>query len=87
MRSFLPTLLREDDVSVLTETVRLLRAALGLDVQISDKWREVLPEDTVERLIHIIQVNLLRVIVLFLLIVVCVWIVEYWENSKHIATS
>ncbi|XP_063680984.1 protein saal1-like [Bolinopsis microptera] len=58
LRTFVPTLLREDDVSVLTETVRLLRAALALETDISDRWRRVLPDDTVERLIHIIQSTL-----------------------------
>ncbi|KAL5263524.1 hypothetical protein ACHWQZ_G008776 [Mnemiopsis leidyi] len=58
LRTFVPTLLREDDVSVLTETVRLLRAALGLEIEIADRWRQVLPDDTVERLIHIIQSTL-----------------------------
>ena len=68
LRTFVPTLLREDDVSVLTETVRLLRAALGLEIEISDRWRKVLPDDTVERLIHIIQVFILYIFLVFTLV-------------------
>ena len=60
LRTYIPTLMREDDVSVLTETVRLLRAALAQqsdgESDIADAWRKVLPDDIVERLIHIIQV-------------------------------
>ena len=45
-------------MSVLTETVRLLRAALAQEPGVSDVWCKVLPDDIVERLIHIIQVFL-----------------------------
>lgn len=48
-------------MSVLTETVRLLRAALALDTPIADKWQKVLPDDTVERIIHILQVRVVTI--------------------------
>ena len=53
----IPAILQEDDISVLTETVRFLRAALSLGGDVAETWGGVLPEETVDRLIHIMQVS------------------------------
>eukprot|EP00116_Pleurobrachia_bachei_P007218 sb/3467480/ len=58
LRTMIPAILQEDDISVLTETVRFLRAALSLGGDVAERWSSVLPEETVDRLIHIMQSTL-----------------------------